>query len=487
MARPPPRGPSPCRPSCRMRALRRARPPGQSRRRAPRRPAGRRLRKATRGFQAGGSTAHTRPRSRRRVPRSSPLWPSEPRPKGRRCRAEGCRRSPWRKWLAAGLRRRPFPTTVSPRAATPSPRGASGLPRRRSPRPPVVSGRKRVRNRTPRKSLRVGGSSGLRARPEASHAPGRLFQRGAAPSGAAALNSSRSYVQPTGELGTPRIADPPQGSPRAAAAVALRTAAGEPAPGGREVPAPDDAVRAPAGIVAAAAIVAATAVAAIAMGAGRAAPSFAGPATAVTRAPCRRAGGSPDPTARRRRAARGRRAFRIRGRRRAGTRTTAVGRASGIRWQGKNWLRSSFHPGGEGKSQSKGGGRRGKGSKARLRQQARHAQPQTEKQQQYRGRRDDRAVQRLSTSLRNIEERRRGGPGRWQLRPVQRSPRRSRRVELRAGQAVFLTQDPQGGRMVPVSCPAWLRTAHFFPAPVPEFSLGETSPLCIGPQFFAGF
>ena len=63
------------------------------------------------------------------------------------------------------------------------------------------------------------------------------------------------------------------------------------------------------------------------MGTGRAAPATARPAKAVTRAPCRGAGGSPDFTARRRRAARGRSAFSIRGGRRVGTRTTAIERA----------------------------------------------------------------------------------------------------------------------------------------------------------------
>ena len=178
----------------------------------------------------------------RKSARSSPPWPSEPRPKERRCRPEGCRRRPWRRWLAAKLGRRPPrgnrsprmpPTPANPRAATPRVRKASGLPQRRSPGPLVASGRKRVRSRTPRKSPRVGGSSGPRARPWTSHARGRPPWRGAAPGGAAALNSSRSYALPTRELGTPRIADPPQGSPRAAAAVAPRTAASESAPGGR--------------------------------------------------------------------------------------------------------------------------------------------------------------------------------------------------------------------------------------------------------------
>ena len=222
------------------------------------------------------------------------------------------------------------PTTVNSRAATPKPRRASGPPRRRSPGSPEASGRKRLRSRTPRdKSPRVNGSSGPRARPGASHARSRPPRRGAAPAGAAgaaALNSSRSYAPPTGELGTRRIADPPKGSPHAAAAVAPRTTAGEPAPGGRRGPVPYDAVRVPARIVAAAVVVAA-AVAAIAMGAGRAAPSPAGPAATVRRTPCRRAGGNPDPTAHRRRAAKGRRAFRIRGKRTAGTRTAAIRRA----------------------------------------------------------------------------------------------------------------------------------------------------------------
>ena len=96
---------------------------------------------------------------------------------------------------------------------------------------------------------------------------------------------------------------------------------------GRRDPVPDDADRAPAGIVAAAAVAVAAAVAAIAMGAGRAAPSPVGPAATMRRTPCKRAGGNPDPTARRKRAARGRRAFRIREKRKAGTRTTAIRRA----------------------------------------------------------------------------------------------------------------------------------------------------------------
>ena len=62
------------------------------------------------------------------------------------------------------------------------------------------------------------------------------------------------------------------------------------------------------------------------MGASRAAPNPAGPAATMRRTPCRRAGGNPDPKAHRRRAARGRRAIRIRGKGKAGTRTTAIRR-----------------------------------------------------------------------------------------------------------------------------------------------------------------
>ena len=82
--------------------------------------------------------------------------------------------------------------------------------------------------------------------------------------------------------------------------------------------------------------------------------------------------------------------------------------ASRPRWQDQSWLRDRLHGGGKGKSQNKGGGRRGKGSKARLRQQARNAQPRTEKQREYKGRRDDRTAQRLTTAIQNINEHREG-------------------------------------------------------------------------------
>ena len=77
---------------------------------------------------------------------------------------------------------------------------------------------------------------------------------------------------------------------------------------------------------AAAAVAVAAAVTVMSNGAGRIDPKAAGPGAKRWRTACRRAGGSPDPTTRRRRAARGRRAFRIGGRRRAGTRPTAIGR-----------------------------------------------------------------------------------------------------------------------------------------------------------------
>ena len=60
-------------------------------------------------------------------------------------------------------------------------------------------------------------------------------------------------------------------------------------------------------------------------------------------------------------------------------------------------------------------------------------------------------------------------------------------IELRAGQAAPVAQDPRGCQMVPVSRPARLRRARFPPAVGPKFPMGDTSPLCIGTQVFASF
>lgn len=57
-------------------------------------------------------------------------------------------------------------------------------------------------------------------------------------------------------------------------------------------------------------------------------------------------------------------------------------------WCGQNRHTEDPRPGGKGKSQSKGGGRRGKGSKARNRQHAQHGQPRTENQRRFQQRRD---------------------------------------------------------------------------------------------------
>ena len=79
-------------------------------------------------------------------------------------------------------------------------------------------------------------------------------------------------------------------------------------------------------------------------------------------------------------------------------------------WQDPSWSQDGPHGGGKGKSQGRGCGRRGKGSKARLRQEARHAQPRTEKQRHFKERRAGRAAERLTTALQNINEHR-GGSG----------------------------------------------------------------------------
>ena len=152
-------------------------------------------------------------------------------------------------------------------------------------------------------------------------------QREAAPAGTAALSSSKSYAPRTKEPGTPMTADAPRGSPHATAAATPRAAASESAPGEKSDPVPDGADRAPTGAGPAAAIALAAAVTAMSSGAGRTDPSPPGPGVKTWRTACRRAGGIPDPIIRRRRATRGRRAFRIRGRSRAGTRPTAIKRA----------------------------------------------------------------------------------------------------------------------------------------------------------------
>ena len=144
------------------------------------------------------------------------------------------------------------------------------------------------------------------------------------------------------------------------------------------------------------------------MGTGRAAPSTAGPAKAVTRAPCRRAEGQPRPYSPQ--DARRQREEGLQDQRKAKGWYQNHGDRAGANaayWRGQNRPTDDLRPGGKGKNQSKRGGRRGKGSKARHRQQVQHGPPRTEKQHQYQGRRDDRAAQRLSTSLQSYEERRR--------------------------------------------------------------------------------
>ena len=291
----------------------------------------------------------------------------------------------------------------------PMPRRASGRPPRRSPGPPVASGRKRDRSRTPGMSPRVGGSSGPGARPRASHARVRPPRKGAAPAEAAALSSSRSYAPPTREPGTLVTADPPQGSPHAAAAVAPRTAASESAPGGRRDPVPDDADRVPRD------------------GRsrsnrrcrnrgrdregrwpGRTQPCWVGGDNEEDAVQARWGQSRPyRPQEARRQKEEG---LQDSGKAKGSYQTLGYqAGASMPRWQDQSWPRDRPHGSGKSKSQSKGGGRRGKGSKVRLRQQARNAQPRTEKQREYKGRGKDRTAQRLTTAIQNIEERRGGG------------------------------------------------------------------------------
>ena len=77
-------------------------------------------------------------------------------------------------------------------------------------------------------------------------------------------------------------------------------------------------------------------------------------------------------------------------------------------WQDPSWSQDGPRGGGKGKSQGRGCGRRGKGSKARNRQEARHAQPRTEKQRHFKERRVGRAAERLTTAPQNINEHRVG-------------------------------------------------------------------------------
>ena len=203
-------------------------------------------------------------------------------------------------------------------------------------------------------------------------------------------------------------ADHPQGSPHAAAALNPRTSASGSAPGGRRDPVPDDTDRVPTGMAAAAIVAVAAAVAAV--GAGRAAPSTAGPAATMKRVPCRRAGGNPDPTAHRKRAARGRRAFRIRERRRAGTRPTTIRRVlAGLAARIRAGLGIALTEVAKVRARTRAaeeGARAQKlGSVNRL-----ETPSPGRRQRQYKGRKEDRTTQKLTTAIRNINERQ-GGSG----------------------------------------------------------------------------
>ena len=383
----------------------------------------------------GGPATHAGegqdPRSRGVQPEQGPSreeeWPTQA-PDGRRSHAQGegrtgkrnAREAPegsgWKKkWGGGppkGTRSPAITPTVGPRAARPTPKGPNGAPQRRSPGPPAATGRGRRRSRTPRASPQVAVSSDQGARPVASRAPGRPPRSGTAPAKAAAWTSSRSYARLTEERDVPRTAGPPRGSPRGAAAAAGHPERREPAAprkggrshsGRRRRPPPQDSRSRsrsrrrsrsrghdrhgywpdrP-----------------------RHRPASEGGNEGAVQA--RR--GQPRPYSPQ--GARRQREESLQDQRKAkGWHQNHGDRAgpNAAYWCGQNRHTEDPRPGGKGKSQSKGGGRRGKGSKARNRQHAQHGQPRTENQRRFQQRRHVHATRRLTTALQGHRERQRG-------------------------------------------------------------------------------